>query len=230
MVNVSQRSRSRRVAAGRTILQAIGNACQRTLSNPISLAFSVFTLSYFFLEVVGGNKVGPLENVVSACAKALNAKDINTVEKTLLNIISGTFGFLVRHKVKVGVLSAYLVPYSLRPNTTNTVVCFFLAILTLSTSTISVKSHYLFALIFWTYTQVNSPRHRSYVATAGLLTLLIYFEVITIVTANDAVPNPTDANVGGIGAANRSSRYAYNTGPATGAARPIHTQTTTNVP
>lgn len=220
------------MAAGRTILQAIWAACQRTLSNPISLAFSVFTLSYFFLEVVGGSKVGPLENIISACNKALADKSINTVEKTLLNIIVSTFGFLVAHKVKVGVLSAYLVPYSLRPNTTNTIVCFFLVVLTLCTSTIAVKSHYLFALIFWTYTQVNSPRHRSYVATAGLLTLLIYFEVITIATAHDvAVPGVlNDVDIGNNSFTNDTGRFAYATGQATGGSRPYRYATPTNVP
>lgn len=184
MVNVGQRSRFRRLAAGRSIAQAVWSALQRTLSNPISLAFAVFTLSYFFLEVIGGKNSGPLENIVTACTTALADPKVNTVEKTLLNIIKGTAAYLAVHKVKVGVLSAYLVPYSLRPNTTNSIVCFCLAVLTLCTSTIAVKSHYLFALIFWLYTQVDSPRHRSYVATAGLLTILIYFEVITIVGAS----------------------------------------------
>lgn len=180
MVNVGQRSRARRFAAGRTIVQALWSAVLRTLSNPISLTLAVFTTSYYFLEVLGTSKTGPLENLANSVKTALSAKDINNLEKTLLGLISKLLAFLITHKVKVGVLSAYLVPYSLRPNTTNAVISLALGVLTLCTSTISVKSHYLFALLFWAYTQVNTPAHRSYIATAGLVVILVYFEVILI--------------------------------------------------
>lgn len=223
MVNVNLRSRQRRLAAARTVIHALWDAAQRTLSNPISLALAVFAISYYFMEVVGKDTKGPLEKIANITDTALLDEKINSVEKTLLSVIKSVFAFLIRYKVKFGILTAYSVSYTLRPNTVNTIVCGALTILTLCTSTISVQSHYLFALIFWMYTQVNTAKHRSYIATAGLITLLVYFEVITLSHAVELGDDPNASSVHATPAPVVPTKFKYHKGPPTGSARPIYT-------
>lgn len=167
---VSKRSRNRRANRQSSMVDTLFNALIRTTAHPIALILFIFTVVFVASELI--ETKGPLE-YLDEYLQAEIKLETNKIAKFLLSIFDKVIKFLIQYKNIVGAIAAYLIPVITRPNKTNLIIVSALIVVSITFASIQTIYHFCFALVFWSYLQVNLLYHRFIVVVFAVVIFII---------------------------------------------------------
>lgn len=181
------------------IVSALSAAFARTVTNPFSLGLFCLIATFILADILNGG-VTPLQIVLSLLNREIAAGKLNHFENLLCQGLVRFLKFIIVKEERIIVSLAFLLPYSLKPKTTNAYIAASFVVLAFALPSVHENIFFVIALCFWGFTQLDSRRNRLVVLGVCVILVFLNLELDQLNEIHNKYfpPTTTPAPLGGV--------------------------------